>query len=331
MSQVANSTATLLPMRQQNRYGSVAGYTYSYDADGTRSQRIARVDRPSGTVHYYFSNHLGSHTMVTSATGTCEQDIDYYPYGGVVIDHCPNVAQHYKFTGKERDTESGLDNFEARYFASTMGRFLTPDWAARPTNVPYAVFGDPQSLNLYGYVRNDPVTLADADGHDPPVPVGPTVDGSGTTADEESQQTPTVKEAKAENKGDTSKKEDPPKKDPTPASKTSDPSIVLVVAAGAGLAPQANGAANAAKDAAKNFMKSTKPDPPLRGAPGETPDVTRLSPMRQLLKDAVDVLGGAINGAAGGSTEILIIAPVPKVPPFVPIDSMPDTPYHGPV
>jgi len=219
----------------EDRIATVAGYTYSYDADGMRmekangssgtmywpgpsgtlseatltgtineeyvyfnGQRIARVDRPSGTVHYYFSNHLGSHTMVTSATGSCEQDVDYYPYGGIVIDHCPNVAQRYKFTGKERDTESGLDNFEARYFASTMGRFLTPDWAARPTSVPYAVFGDPQSLNLYGYVRNDPVTMADADGHDP-VPVGPTVDGSGTTADEESQQTPTVKEAKAQN------------------------------------------------------------------------------------------------------------------------------------
>ncbi|MGD0568215.1 MAG: hypothetical protein ABSA78_07395 [Candidatus Sulfotelmatobacter sp.] len=46
-----------------------------------------------------------------------------------------------------------------------MGRFMTPDWAARPTSVPYAVFGDPQSLNLYTYVRNDPVTNADADGH----------------------------------------------------------------------------------------------------------------------------------------------------------------------
>lgn len=42
---------------------------------------------------------------------------------------------------------------------------MTPDWAARPTAVPYAVFGDPQSLNLYGYVRNDPVSIADADGH----------------------------------------------------------------------------------------------------------------------------------------------------------------------
>jgi RHS repeat-associated protein len=102
-----------------------------------------------------------------------------------------------KFTGKERDTESGLDNFGARYYASTMGRFMTPDWAARPTSVPYAVFGDPQSLNLYGYVRNDPVTQADADGHDPAVPMGPLEDNSGTTYNEERAETLTGKGEKA--------------------------------------------------------------------------------------------------------------------------------------
>ncbi|HTW59159.1 MAG TPA: RHS repeat-associated core domain-containing protein [Terriglobales bacterium] len=75
------------------------------------------------------------------------------------------LLNYYKFTGKERDAESGLDNFGARYNASSLGRFMTPDWAARPIAVPYAVFGDPQSLNLYGYVRNDPVSQADADGH----------------------------------------------------------------------------------------------------------------------------------------------------------------------
>jgi len=42
---------------------------------------------------------------------------------------------------------------------------MTPDWAARPTAVPYAVFGDPQSLNLYTYVENAPVNRVDADGH----------------------------------------------------------------------------------------------------------------------------------------------------------------------
>lgn len=71
----------------------------------------------------------------------------------------------YKFTGKERDTESGLDNFGARYDASSLGRFMTPDWAAKATAVPYAVFGNPQSLNLYSYVLNNPLRHIDADGH----------------------------------------------------------------------------------------------------------------------------------------------------------------------
>jgi RHS repeat-associated protein len=184
----------------ENTLAKSGDVTYDYDADGVRTEkssgpmywpgpggevlaetdlsgnineeyiyfngaRIARVDRPSGTVHYYFSNHLGSHTMVTSATGACEQDIDYFPYGGIVNDYCPTVAQHYKFTGKERDTESGLDMFGARYYGNSLGRFMTPDWATKPTDVPYANFGNPQSLNLYSYVQNNPTTMGDPDGH----------------------------------------------------------------------------------------------------------------------------------------------------------------------
>jgi RHS repeat-associated protein len=68
-------------------------------------------------------------------------------------------------TGKERDTESNLDEFGARYYASSLGRFMTPDWAAKPTSVPYAHFGNPQSLNLYSYVQNSPTTVGDPDGH----------------------------------------------------------------------------------------------------------------------------------------------------------------------
>src|SRR5271169_5448286 len=71
------------------------------------------------------------------------------------------------FTGKERDSESGNDYFGARYYASSMGRFMSPDWAAKEDPVPYATFDDPQSLNLYSYVRNNPLTRADADGHCP--------------------------------------------------------------------------------------------------------------------------------------------------------------------
>ena len=68
-------------------------------------------------------------------------------------------------TGKERDTETGLDYFGARYFSSAQGRFTTPDWSMTPEPVPYADLNDPQTLNLYGYVRNNPLSKADPDGH----------------------------------------------------------------------------------------------------------------------------------------------------------------------
>jgi RHS repeat-associated protein len=68
-------------------------------------------------------------------------------------------------TGKERDSESGNDYFGARYYASSMGRFMSPDWSAQVVPVPYAKLGDPQSLNLYAYVRNNPLYMIDPDGH----------------------------------------------------------------------------------------------------------------------------------------------------------------------
>ena len=71
----------------------------------------------------------------------------------------------YRFTGKERDAESGNDYFEARYYASSMGRFMSPDWSAKAEPVPYAKLGDPQTLNLYAYVGNNPLIHIDADGH----------------------------------------------------------------------------------------------------------------------------------------------------------------------
>ncbi len=135
--------------------------------------RIARRDVSSTgatiALHYYFSDHLGTHAVVENATGTqYEQDIDYYPYSGQQNDYSTTpVAQNYKFNGKERDSESGLDNFGARYDTSNLGRWMTPDWATKPTTVPYANFGNPQSLNLYSFVKNNPTTFGDPDGHGP--------------------------------------------------------------------------------------------------------------------------------------------------------------------
>ena len=68
-------------------------------------------------------------------------------------------------TGKERDAESGLDYFGARYYRSNMGRFMSPDWSAGPTQVPFADLSDPQSLNIYRYGANNPLRFRDLDGH----------------------------------------------------------------------------------------------------------------------------------------------------------------------
>lgn len=69
------------------------------------------------------------------------------------------TSMHYKFTGKERDTESGNDYFGARYYASTMGRFMSPD--------PFGGHLEyPQSLNKYAYVMNNPLRYTDPTGMD---------------------------------------------------------------------------------------------------------------------------------------------------------------------
>lgn len=68
-------------------------------------------------------------------------------------------------SGKERDAESGLDYFEARYYASSMGRWMSPDWSDTAQPVPYANLERPQSLNLYGYVENNPLSQIDDEGH----------------------------------------------------------------------------------------------------------------------------------------------------------------------
>src|SRR5271165_3020379 len=129
-------------------------------------KRVARLDNPTGTasVHYYFSDHLGSADVITTNAGVIQQESDYYPYGGERV-ITSGDTNRYKFTGKERDSESGLDEFGARYYASSLGRFMIPDWAEKPTAVPYAMFGNPQSLNLYSYVNNNPTTTRDPDGH----------------------------------------------------------------------------------------------------------------------------------------------------------------------
>jgi RHS repeat-associated protein len=97
-----------------------------------------------------------------------ENESDYYPWGGEQVITSTLANQNYKFTGKERDSESGLDFFGARFYANQMGRWMSPDWSEELEPVPYADLTDPQTLNLYGYVRNNPMSHSDPDGHQGP-------------------------------------------------------------------------------------------------------------------------------------------------------------------
>ena len=126
-------------------------------------KRIARKTS-SAAVYYYLEDHLGTSRAITDSSGNKCYDADFYPFGGerVITNTCP---QNYKFTGKERDAESGNDDYGARYYASSLGRFLSPDWSAIPVPVPYANLSNPQTLNLYAMVSDNPETFADLDGH----------------------------------------------------------------------------------------------------------------------------------------------------------------------
>lgn len=185
----------------ENQLTSTAGVTYTYDGDGKRvskssgtlyfygagSDSLMETDSSGNFRAYYYFNgirvarqdthptyksqvhyvqdHLGNMRFVWDGS-TGQWDVsDYYPFGGQRVLASGTAGSSYKFTGKERDPESGLDNFGARYDSSSMGRFMTPDWASRADAVPYAEFSDPQSLNLYAYVRNNPVNKTDPDGH----------------------------------------------------------------------------------------------------------------------------------------------------------------------
>jgi RHS repeat-associated protein len=102
----------------------------------------------------------------TDYAGVPEQTCSNLPFGdGLACSDSLATPTENHFTGKERDSESGLDYFGARYYGSNMGRFMSPDWSAKVAPVPYAKLDDPQSLNLYSYVRNNPLSRVDADGH----------------------------------------------------------------------------------------------------------------------------------------------------------------------
>lgn len=171
-----------------NGGASAGGVSYSYDANGRRVKKVTasgttvfvynaggslvaeysnETPMPgSGGTKYLTTDSLGSPRVVTDQSGGVVSRHDYAPFGEELFVnrtsdyHQDSVRQ--QFTGQERDLESGLDYFDARYYSSTQGRFTSIDPLAasgQPTN--------PQTWNRYAYVLNNPAALIDPTGMSP--------------------------------------------------------------------------------------------------------------------------------------------------------------------
>lgn len=125
--------------------------------------------RQNGGIVYAHTNWLGTEAARSDGNGNLCETLTSLPFGdGLQVSGSCNPSNKF-FTGKERDTESGLDYFGARYYGSSMGRFTSPDSSADEVlsvPIPFADLKNPQSLNLYSYVGSNPLSRTDPDGHD---------------------------------------------------------------------------------------------------------------------------------------------------------------------
>jgi RHS repeat-associated protein len=125
-------------------------------ASGPLSQSLGALQ-----VRYYHQDHLGSTSVVTDRNGAIVEESSNYPFGHSRHQYQPAglATEPYQFVQKERDVESGLHYFEARYLASVTGRFISVDPIS--TLDMKGLGRLPQNLNLYAYGHNNPLKYID--------------------------------------------------------------------------------------------------------------------------------------------------------------------------
>jgi RHS repeat-associated protein len=166
---------------------------FVYDAAGNLTAEYGPPSSVAGTT-YLTADHLGSTRLVTNASGAAVARYDYAPFGeeltagidgrttaqGFSTNQYPTVTPDgtdQKFTGKERDAETGLDYFGARYNSSAEGRFTSPDpyeivvqknkgkTQQEQQTLLNSFISNPQALNKYAYGLNNPLKNIDVGGH----------------------------------------------------------------------------------------------------------------------------------------------------------------------
>jgi RHS repeat-associated protein len=154
--------------------GDPAGtWQFLYDQSGRMVQRYdgtfwqgnifvggRHLVEDGGGTNFSHADWLGTERVRTTNTGAICESIASLPFGdGQTTTGACYQSSPLHFTGKERDSESGLDNFGARYDSSSMGRFMTPDPLLN-SGRPW----EPQTWNRYAYARNNPLNIVDPTG-----------------------------------------------------------------------------------------------------------------------------------------------------------------------
>ena len=155
VKKVEGAATTLTPFPH---YRSVNGaITKYYFANG---ERVAERTGPAATdVFYYHSDHLGSSNTVSNSAGAEVKATLFLPYGATRSETGTKTLAH-QYTGQEKDSPTGLYNYGARYYDPGFMHFISAD-----NIIPDA--SDPQMLNRYAYVRNNPIRLVDPAGKAP--------------------------------------------------------------------------------------------------------------------------------------------------------------------
>ena len=132
-----------------------------YPARDYRSTPYNGAATGSPITRYIHPDHLGSTNVVTDASGTVAQLLDYYPYGATRISsNTYPTNEKRQYIGQFSDAQTNLSYLNARYYDSARGQFISQDpvfWAKQNLT-------DPQSLNAYSYAQDNPVTKKDPNG-----------------------------------------------------------------------------------------------------------------------------------------------------------------------
>jgi len=118
----------------------------------------------STTIRFVAADNLTGSNIVTDQTGAVVETLDYYPYGGLRLDSKTNYGgAKYKYAGTQYDAGTGLDYAQQRYYNSARGNFISEDpvFLGDPKS---QVLTDPQSLNVYSYANDNPITRNDPTG-----------------------------------------------------------------------------------------------------------------------------------------------------------------------